>query len=265
MFTHKSNDAWNAMTVGLIEAGFNIARAVQSDVSNLLDYGLNTVDIYTAYFGTALKVVSENWGAKRSTANPDRPEDPFGVRPEDALAVARQQVVDFRARQIFNGQQQILSDPLTRFYILAQDGAGDAVMPFDEANLFARAIGVDLAGDQAKRIMSLKDGKATLKSAADRWSERLISADRPAVTPLDQAHTAIAIAARQNAAAAQHWLEFNGHRHQEAEFRTTLAALQKIQKPGHPDEQGTQALQALLYGEEKPRQEHFAEIVTIDG
>ena len=27
MFTHKSNDAWNAMTIGLIEAGFNITRA----------------------------------------------------------------------------------------------------------------------------------------------------------------------------------------------------------------------------------------------
>ena len=27
MFTHKSNAAWNAMTIGLIEAGFNITRA----------------------------------------------------------------------------------------------------------------------------------------------------------------------------------------------------------------------------------------------
>ena len=27
MFTHKSNTAWNAMTIVLIEAGFNITRA----------------------------------------------------------------------------------------------------------------------------------------------------------------------------------------------------------------------------------------------
>ena len=26
MFTHRSNDAWNAMTIGLVEAGFNITR-----------------------------------------------------------------------------------------------------------------------------------------------------------------------------------------------------------------------------------------------
>ena len=138
MFTHKSNAAWNAMTIGLIEAGFNITRAwpvkteaesalnirdkaaarstillvcrpagrrnpqpwhivaqeiaqsVKDDVANLLAYGLNTVDIYTASYGTALKVVSENWGAKRDTANPNCPEDPFGARPEDAPEVARQ-------------------------------------------------------------------------------------------------------------------------------------------------------------------------------
>ena len=26
MFTHRSNDAWNAMTIGLIDAGFDITR-----------------------------------------------------------------------------------------------------------------------------------------------------------------------------------------------------------------------------------------------
>ena len=70
-----------------------IARAVRDDVTNLLAGRLNTVDIYTASYGTALKVVSENWGAKRAIANPDRPENLFGVLSEDALAVARQDVI----------------------------------------------------------------------------------------------------------------------------------------------------------------------------
>ena len=302
MFTHKSNDAWNAMTIGLIEAGFNItrawpvkteaesslhirdkaaarstillvcrpagerrpkpwhavaqdvARAVKDDVANLLEYGLNPVDIYTASYGTALKVVSENWGTRRDTANPDRPDDPFAVLPEDALAVARQEVIAFRAAQIANGQGQSLSDPLTWFYILAQDGAGGATMPFDEANLFARAIGVDLGGNDAKRILSSKNGKVTLKAATERWTERIISADRPAATPLDQVHTAIAIADRQNAEAARQWLGFNGHRWQDGEFQTTFDALRKIRKLDHPDEAGARALQALLYEAEGPQQ-----------
>ena len=310
MFTHRSNAAWNAMTIGLIEAGFNITRAwpvkteaesslhirdkaaarstillvcrpagprtpqpwqavaqeiahaVRADVDNLRSYDLNTVDIYTASFGTALKVISENWGTMRDTANPDRPEDPFGVTPADALDVARQEVIAFRTAQIANGGQHNLSDPLTWFYILAQDGAGGATMPFDEANLFARAIGVELSSNEAKRILSSKSGRVTLKPAVERWQERIISADHAAATPLDQVHTAIAIAARQDAEAARQWLEFNGHRWQDGEFRTAFAALRKIHKPGHPDEAGARALQALLYAEEQPRQEQLIGTVT---
>lgn len=130
-----------------------------------------------------------------------------------------------------------------------------SLCPLTKPNLSARAASVDLNGDQSRPVMTIKAGKATLKSAADRWSERLISAGRPAATPLNQTHTAIAIAARQNAAAAKHWLEFNGHRHQDGEFKATFDALHKIRKPGHPDEPGARALQALLYGEEQPRTE----------
>ena len=311
MFTHKSNAAWNAMTIGLIEAGFNItrawpvkteaesslhirdkaaarstillvcrpsgerrpqpwpsvaqeiARAVRDDVANLRAGGLNTVDIYTASYGTALKVVSENWGAKRDTANPDRPEDPFGVLPEDALAVARKEVITFRASQIDAGASQNLSDSLTWFYILAQDGAGGATMPFDEANLFARALDVELSGNDAKRILSSKNGKVTLKAAVERWNERIISADREATTLLDQAHTAIAIADRQDAAAAKQWLEFNGHRWQDGEFKTTFEALRQIHKPGHPDEAGARALHSLLYDVDVARQERLLGTVAV--
>ena len=311
MFTHKSNDAWNAMTIGLIESGFNITRAwpvkteaesslhirdkaaarstillvcrpagrrspkpwpavaqkiagaVRADVDNLRSYDLNTVDIYTASFGTALKVVSENWGTMRDTANPDRPEDPFGVTPADALEVARKEVMAFRTEQIAGASRQYLSDPLTWFYILAQDGAGGVTMPFDEANLFARAIGVELSGNDAKRVLESKSGRVTLKAAVERWQEGIISAARAAATPLDQAHTAIAIADRQDAAAARQWLEFNGHRWQDGEFRATLEALRQIRKPGHPDEAGARALHTLLYEEAAPRQEQLIGSVSV--
>ena len=172
-------------------------------MTNLLAGRLNTVGIYRASYGTALKVISENWGAKRAIANPDRPEDPFGVLPEDALAVARHEVINFRSAQITAGAAQNLSDPLAWFYILAQDGAGGATLPFDEANRFARTLAVELSGSDAKRILSGKSGKATLKAAVESWDERIISAARAAATLLDQAHTAIAIADRQDAAAAK--------------------------------------------------------------
>ncbi len=302
MFTHRSNDAWNALTIGLMEAGFNVTRtwpvkteaessmhirdkaaarstillvcrpggkrnpkawhevaqniaaAVSADLERLQEYNLSPVDIYLAAYGPALQVISENWGTRRETANPDRPEDPFAITPMDALAVARNEVIAFRAEQLSDGNHQTLTDPLTWFYILAQDGAGSAAMPFDEANLFARALSVDLASNEAKRIMENKSGKVTLKAATERMAEGIISPVRPATTPLDQAHTAIALAARQNAEAARHWLDFNGHRWQDGELRTTLEALRRIRKPGHPDEPAARALHALLYEAERPTQ-----------
>ena len=303
MFTHRSNDAWNAMTVGLMEAGFNITRtwpvkteaesglhikdkaaarstillvcrpagerspkswhqvaqdiaaAVRADVERLREYDLSSVDIYLAAYGPALQVISENWGTRRDTANPDRPDDPFSITPMDALAVARNEVIAFRSEDLTNGDQRNLTDPLTRFYILSQDGAGSATMPFDEANLFARALGVELTSSEAKRILENKSGKVTLKAATVRMAEGIIAPTRPAVTPLDQVHTAIAIADRQNAQDAKQWLEFNGHRWQDGEFRATLVALRNIHKPGHPDEPAARALQALLYEAQRPTQE----------
>ena len=302
MFTHRSNDAWNAMTVGLMEAGFNVTRtwpvkteaesslairdkaaarstillvcrpaeernpkawhqvaqdiaaAVRADVERLQEYDLSPVDTYLAAYGPALQVISENWGTRRETANPDRPGDPFTITPMDALAVARDEVIAFRTAQLSNGKRETLTDPLTWFYILAQDGAGSATMPFDEANLFARALGVELAGNEAKRVLENKSGRVTLKSATERMAERIISESRPATTPLDQAHTAIAIAARQNAEAAKHWLDFNSHRWQDGELRTTFEALRRIRKPGHPDDPAARALHALLYEAEAPAQ-----------
>ncbi len=302
MFTHRSNDAWNAMTIGLMEAGFNITRtwpvkteaesslhirnraaarttillvcrpagvrnpqpwhqvaqeiaaAVRNDMARLQEYDLSPVDTYLAAYGPALQVISENWGTRRDTANPDRPDDPFRITPMDALAVARNEVIAFRAEQLAGGNRQNLTDPLTWFYILAQDGTGSTTMPFDEANLFARALGVELAGHGAKRVLQSKSGKVTLKAATERMAEGIIAPSRPAVTPLDQVHTAIAITDRQNAETARQWLEFNGHRWQDGAFRTAFEALHHVRKPGHPDEPAARALHTLLYEAERPTQ-----------
>ena len=127
-------------------------------------------------------------------------------------------------------------------------------MPFDEANLFARALGVELTSADAKRILSSKGGKVTLKAAVERMAEGSISHTRPALTPLDQAHTAIAIADRQNADAARRWLERNGHRWRDGEFRAAMSALGSVYKPGHPDELAARALRTLLYEGERPTQ-----------
>ena len=303
MFTHKSTDAWDALTVALIESGFGITRtwpvkteadssihimdraaarstillvckpradnptpepwhvvesriaqAVRDDIPTLQDYGLSPVDQYLAAFGPALQVISEHWGTERAVSNPDRPYDEFAVTPTDALQVARREVLAHRTKEISQSWSESGGDPVTRFYILAQDGAGAATIPFDEANLFARAIGLDLSSNEAKRILVAKGDKVTLKSARDRLAENIISPQRPAQTALDQVHTAIAITDRHDSAAALEWLTMQHHNPKGTEFKGTMEALIRVIKPGHEDLRPATNLWRLLYEEAPPVQ-----------
>ena len=301
MFTHKSTDAWDALTVALIESGFGITRtwpvkteaessmqirdraaarstillvcrprtanptpepwhvvesriaqAVRADIPTLESYALSPVDQYLAAFGPALQVISEHWGSERAVSNPDRPDDEFAVTPTDALQVARREVLAHRTREISQSWAESTGDPVTRFYILAQDGAGAATIPFDEANLFARAIGLDLSSNEARRILIAKGDKVTLKSARDRLAENIISPQRPAQTALDQVHTAIAITDRHDSAAALEWLNMQHHNPQGPEFKGTMEALIRVMKLGHEDLRPANNLWRLLYEEPPP-------------
>ena len=314
MFTHKSTDAWDALTVALIESGFGITRtwpvktesdasihimdraaarstillvcrprsanrepqpwhvvenriaqAVREDIKTLQTYGLSPVDQYLASFGPALQVISENWGTERAMANPDRPGDEFAVTPTDALEVARREVINHRTKEISERWADSPVDPITRFYILAQDGTGASTIPFDEANLFARAIGVSLAGNETRRILISNGDKITLKSAKDRFAENIISPRRPAQTALDQVHTAIAITERQSSAAAADWLTMQHHNSQGAEFRGTLEALLRVMRPGHEDWRPAINLWKLLYEETPPVQMTLLETLQETG
>ena len=301
MFTHKSTDAWDALTVALIESGFGITRtwpvkteaessmqirdraaarstillvcrprtanptpepwhvvesriaqAVRADIPTLESYALSPVDQYLAAFGPALQVISEHWGTERAVSNPDRLDDEFAVTPTDALQVARREVLAHRTREISLSWSETTGDPVTRFYILAQDGAGAATIPFDEANLFARAIGLDLSSNEAKRILVAKGDKVTLKSARDRLAENIISPQRPAQTALDQVHTAIAITERHDSAAALEWLNMQHHNPQGPEFKGTMEALIRVTKLGHEDLRPATNLWRLLYEDAPP-------------
>ena len=231
-----------------------IAQAVRADIPTLQDYGLSPVDQYLAAFGPALQTISEHWGTERAVSNPDRPDDEFAVTPTDALQVARREVLNHRTREISQSWAESAGDLATRFYILAQDGGGSATLPFDEANLFARAIGLDLSSNEAKRILIAKGDKVTLKSAKDRLAENIISPQRPAQTALDQVHTAIAITDRQDSAAALEWLNMQHHNPQGAEFRGTMEALIRVTKPGHEDLRPATNLWRLLYEDAPPVQ-----------
>ena len=255
MFTHKSTDAWDALTIGIIEAGFSITatwpvktesdsslnirdraaarstillvcrpktaqntssssweqverqitETVRERLPELESYDLSPLDIYLASFGPALEVISNSWPIQRELANPERPANPFTVTPNDALQVARREVFDARRRKISDIWAENPGDALTEFYILAQDSAGSATVPFDEANMMARCIGLELSGGAMGSICDKKGSNINLLTGIDRFARGVISQSAPSNRHIDRVHTAIALTKNTDVNNAINW------------------------------------------------------------
>ena len=248
------------------EVETEIGYAVQSEIPILASYDFRPVDIYNAAYGPALRVISENWGARRQAPHPDRltDDDPFRVTPVDALEVARREVTRWRMAEISQTWANSHPDPSTAFYILSQDGAGSTTMPFDEANLFAKAIGMDFNQPYARRIADKKGDKVTLASAKQRLARGDIDPDKPAVTVLDQVHTAIALTERSgNSEEGETWLKWNGIDPDGPAFKGTLESLLTVLKPRHDDHEAGHALYRKLYAESHQPQDEQGEFETM--
>ena len=304
MFTHKTTDAWDALTVGIIEAGFcitatwpvktesdsslnirdrasarstillacrpkselsatssswelveqEIAHRVRERLPALEAYDLRPLDVYLASFGPALEVISNNWPIRRELANPERPDDPFIVTPNDALQVARREVFDARRRRISELWANNPGDQLTEFYILSQDSAGSATIPFDEANMVARCIGLELADDAAKQIYQKKGSNINLLTGTQRFEEGKISPTAPSTRGIDRVHTAVALAGKTDVNAAIEWCRMQGF-HDDINFKGTLEALLRVMRPDDPDLRPAQTLWSEMYREETPELE----------
>ena len=232
-----------------------IAEEVKNDIEdNLSKADLKPIDQYLSAFGPALKVISEQWGTGRETAIEDGRENPFSVTPTDALQVARAEVSRHRAQAISKDWADNPVDEATKFYILASDANGGAVMEFDEANLLARAIGTNLNKQDPgmKSIATFKTGKVSLLSARDRMAAGHIGENQTPKTNLDLVHTAVALTGRRNTLDAQQWLTQKLYNPQDERFKYTLEALIRTTKQGHDDHQAQRSLWQALYGEEVP-------------
>ena len=304
MFTHKTTDAWDALTVGIIDAGFRItatwpvktesdsslnirdraaarstillacrpktghtagsssweqveqevARAVRARLPILEGYDLRPLDIYLAAFGPALEVISNNWPIRRELANPQRPNDPFAVTPNDALQVARREVFAARRRRISSLWANNPGDPLTEFYILSQDSTGSATIPFDEANMVARCIGLELGKDPAMQIYEKKGSNINLLTGNRRLEQGKISPSAPSFRSIDRVHIAIALAGSSGVNSAMQWCRMQGFR-DDAPFKGTLEALLRIMRSDDPDMGPARTLWSEMYGESAPEPE----------
>lgn len=127
--------------------------------------GIQGVDLLLATYGPALSVISAVWPVYSSEASADG--SARLLRPEEALDVARQELVEARRRSIVG--RQVTFDPVTDFWLIAWELFKAEEFPYDDARRLALAVGgQDPDGLAAAGLLKKKAGTVVLQSPADR-------------------------------------------------------------------------------------------------
>ena len=182
-----------------------VAEAVRRRIGEFQEAGIGGIDLYLASFGPALQVFSESWpltrgrpvvranGKSKKAARPED-DDPYAVRPEDALDAARREVKRWRLGQLSELRQRYRGlnlDPLTEWYALAWDAFKAPRFPVDEALKLARVVGLDFDREVKNVACESKGSDVTLwDSLTRRRKGKLGPVGGPVV--LDTLHQAAA-------------------------------------------------------------------------
>jgi adenine-specific DNA methylase len=186
--------------------------------------GITGVDLYLATYGPTLGVLSRHWPVLTGETDPETGE-PRRLAPEEALAVARQEVIALRKRGLIGREARF--DPVTDFYLLAWDAFRAASFPADEARKLALAFGVDLEGTLVRehRVLAKRQDLVTLQEPRERRTRGRLDPEADGFpTLLDAAHTAILVLQDDGTRAAQRFLDRRGLTG-DATFRALLQGL----------------------------------------
>lgn len=191
------------------------------------DGGIDGVDLLLSTYGPALSVISKNWPVHSS--EPDELGRERLLRPEEALSIAREEVVRLRRNRLVGRAAQI--DELTDFTMMAWDVFGARAFPFDTARLLALAVGGQDVDDLARaKIIEKKAGSVRLLEPRERV--RREGDDAPGVhvgasrfgSQIDAVHTVLHVADVDGMHAAKAVMDRSGLIDSEA-FLSTVQGL----------------------------------------
>lgn len=206
----------------------DIRLAARDAATRFQHDGIDGVDLLLSTYGPTLSVISQNWPVYSSTPDADGRDQL--LRPEDALALAREEIVDLRRSRLVGKAAKV--DGLTDFVLLAWDTFGAREFPFDTARLLALAVGgLDVDDLEHAKIVSKSSGKVTLLTPKERL-RRGADSGLPGVTPeassfeyiIDAVDTALYIAEVDGQQAAKRFLDRHGYT-SDSGFVSTLQGL----------------------------------------
>lgn len=224
----KRTDRADGRKVYLDDIEHDIRQAARDAATRFQHDGIDGVDLLLSTYGPTLSVISKNWPVYSSTPDADGRDQL--LRPEDALALAREEIVYLRRSRLVGQAAKV--DGLTDFVLLAWDTFGAREFPFDTARLLALAVGgLDVDDLERAKIVSKSSGKVSLLTPKERL-RRGADSGLPGVTPeassfeyiIDAVDTALYIAEADGQQAAKRFLDRHGYT-SDSGFVSTLQGL----------------------------------------
>lgn len=142
-----------------------IKAAARDAVARFEADGIAGVDLLLSTYGPVLSVISSAWPVYSSEADADG--NARLLRPEEALDVAREELVQARRRALVG--RQVTFDPVTDFWLIAWEMFQAEEFPYDEARRLALAVGgQDPDGLAAVGLIKKKSGTVVMQTPAER-------------------------------------------------------------------------------------------------
>ena len=173
--------------------------------------GIGGVDLLLSTYGPTLSVISRYWPVYSS--KPDAEGNDQLLKPEEALDLARQELVGLRQQRLIGHSANL--DNFTDFVVIAWDTFKAREFTYDTARLLALAIGgMDIEDLVRNKILEKGSGKVRLmapKERVRRDSDGSLAGIRINATEfeymIDAIDTVLYIAEEDGALAAKRFLE----------------------------------------------------------
>jgi len=200
----------------------NVAR---EKAAQYHEAGISGVDLYLSTFGPVLSVISEKWPVLTSEVD-EKTGDPKHLRPEEALTIAREEVIDLRKQGLLLGRS-VQFDPITDWVLMAWDAFQAEQFPADEARKLALALGLDIEQDLIgqKKVITKKQNFVALQLPKNRRRRGLVDPDAKSFSSLiDAIHTAMLIYEEDGSKACQVFLKNTGLMN-DSQFKAGIQAM----------------------------------------
>jgi adenine-specific DNA methylase len=207
----KRRDGSSASKVFFDDIEGEVRLAARDALIRFRADGIDGVDLLLSTYGPVLSVISQQWPVYSTAAGDDGKARL--LRPEEALDVARAEVVRLQTRRLVGRELNI--DEFTDFALIAWETFKAREFPFDEARRLALAVGgLDVDDLSRARILEKKSGMVRLLSPRERLrrdGSGEITGVRLDATAfdytIDAVHTVLYVAAIDGMGAAKAFME----------------------------------------------------------